>query len=1085
MTSNALEEKINKIRQQNEEIRRRHQEVEEDKKNAAKLNALVQMVPSSDWPERKEPPEFSNPPKAKPKLAKEKHEYTMQAHPVEGKKIHSFAHGEGPPPDPKYNFLADSEREEPGTEYTKEPSGNKSHNKVMRGNFKAKRGGRENHMQKDNKVYKGNYRDESQPGYDAWRAERNRIDEDRISRQRTAEGNWRREWDNDKMHIIDDVAKKATRSTLGDFAKKDHKDSDRRYHSNNNEYISHSRGGRGASHRGTSKNYYGNYDNRSHNMYDQHRNNVTMPVKPPLSPTSEERTVIATDSSIKVTVNQGNTSKGPVMSVKVNSPSIAGTGRVGPRQRTRVTYSHSDADAPVPESEPFNRQKSFEDKSKGTYFNNPKSPNVKRSHSQKKKEGEAKYPYQRKEIWREEGDANSPRYHENEYRTYTSRNIQKSQPIKSPKAVRRDIKPVEDNLNADSPSKNQIQCSNTDSTKLEREAVTEKNETLEVSELSDQIQPSNGESDIKNEDSDNMSGMEVEQVSTSLPESAQTGAENPEKVTKDDKNVIYPNENEYLESVGQEGCIASDAGGKLQENSMSSEGLVSNTTEPVVNESKAIVEPVTNESEANVESAKDESETTAEPLAESIPKMDAVSAESIVKSASIELASVELISSESVRKLEPVSSESVPKLESVSTESNEEAVPAESNEESVPAESNEESVSAESVPKTEPVSAELVSKIEPVPTEPVAKTESVSVELVLKVEPVTAELVPQVVPVLAELEPTVESASAESVPKVESVPTESAAKTESVSVELVLKVEPVTAELVPQVVPVLAELEPTVESASAESVPKVEPVPTESAAKVEGVPAESVPKVEPVPTESAVKVEGVPAELVPKTESVSVESVPKVDPVSAELVPKVEPISTESVAKVEPVPAESVPKAEPVRTESIPKVEPVPTELVPKVEPVSAELVPTVEPVPVESVPNESNNASKASATVAASNKEDHQLQISELVVKEDCDTVNDEIPEHRRTSSTKNEPASSLEAEANSVINTENQLVCGDESIDKQTLLADAEIVNKIDKDNERTNKKSQETSPENTHSMVENKETIEATENDARVEL
>lgn len=49
------------------------------------------MVPSTDWPERKEPPEFSNPPKTKPKSTKEKHEYTLQSHGGEGKKIHSFA----------------------------------------------------------------------------------------------------------------------------------------------------------------------------------------------------------------------------------------------------------------------------------------------------------------------------------------------------------------------------------------------------------------------------------------------------------------------------------------------------------------------------------------------------------------------------------------------------------------------------------------------------------------------------------------------------------------------------------------------------------------------------------------------------------------------------------------------------------------------------------------------------------------------------------------------------------------------------------------------------------------------------------
>jgi len=52
---------------------------------------------------------------------------------------------------------------------------------------------------KDYTVSRKSYREGHQPEYEAWRAERNRIDEDRISRQRTAEGNWRREWDNDKV----------------------------------------------------------------------------------------------------------------------------------------------------------------------------------------------------------------------------------------------------------------------------------------------------------------------------------------------------------------------------------------------------------------------------------------------------------------------------------------------------------------------------------------------------------------------------------------------------------------------------------------------------------------------------------------------------------------------------------------------------------------------------------------------------------------------------------------------------------------------------------------------------------------------
>lgn len=56
-------------------------------------------------------------------------------------------------------------------------------------------------LEKDYRSNRGSHRDEHQPEYEAWRAERNRIDEDRISRQRTAEGNWRREWDNDKVRV--------------------------------------------------------------------------------------------------------------------------------------------------------------------------------------------------------------------------------------------------------------------------------------------------------------------------------------------------------------------------------------------------------------------------------------------------------------------------------------------------------------------------------------------------------------------------------------------------------------------------------------------------------------------------------------------------------------------------------------------------------------------------------------------------------------------------------------------------------------------------------------------------------------------
>ncbi|XP_029164706.1 uncharacterized protein DDB_G0283697-like isoform X2 [Nylanderia fulva] len=437
MATSALEEKINKIRQQNEEIRRRHEEVEEDKKNAAKLNALVQMVPSTDWPERKEPPEFSNPPRTnvKSKATKEHHEHPQQHHSAsgEGRKGHTFAQGQGPPPDPKYNFLADAEREEGNVESLKDNPPNKGQ-KHSRGIFRRKPGGKDS-LQKDYRMNRGHRKDEHQPDYEAWRAERNRIDEDRISRQRTAEGNWRREWDNDKAHIVNEMRSEAK---LGEYVKKDHKDFDRRHHTNGNDYASHNRSGY-RSYRGNSKHFHNNYENRSNNAYHQEGH-----VKNPLSSSSEERTVVATDKSLKVTLNQG---KGPVMSVKVNSPSIAGTGRVGPRQRSRVTYSsHSDVEMVSPDTEPFSRPKSYEDKAKGNYHDNQqKFSNSRKSQPPKRKDFSNKSPYfRKKEIKKEDVNENPQEQNEVESPQKEHKESQKSdEEVKFQKSEENIVKPLQ------------------------------------------------------------------------------------------------------------------------------------------------------------------------------------------------------------------------------------------------------------------------------------------------------------------------------------------------------------------------------------------------------------------------------------------------------------------------------------------------------------------------------------------------------------------------------------------------------------------------------------------------------------------
>ncbi|KAF7997345.1 hypothetical protein HCN44_005622 [Aphidius gifuensis] len=379
MATDALEEKILKIRQQNEEIRRRHEEVEADKKNAAQLNALVQMSPSTDWPERKEPPEFSSTSavksQSKPRIREQNTESNNQYRPGGGvggaggavsasngtnKKIYSYPQGEGPPPDPKYNFLADSEREE-----QRHTDNNKNDNSKNRGknnkiinksNFRKKNNDKKDIHGRDYYEHCDNTLDESHPDYDAWRIERKKIDEARINRQITAEGNWRREWDNDKMYMIDDISKKENnRFNFGfDNGKQhEHNDADRFY----------SRGQ-------YSKNYNHTNVNSTHRDFDY-----------------DKKVSFTDDKNNKPIVNHTDkTLKNSVTSVKMSAANVAGTGRVGPRQRTRMMYSSqsggeysasSGSSSSTFEISTFNRQTSLDDKPNNT----TKSP-----HTQRKRE---------------------------------------------------------------------------------------------------------------------------------------------------------------------------------------------------------------------------------------------------------------------------------------------------------------------------------------------------------------------------------------------------------------------------------------------------------------------------------------------------------------------------------------------------------------------------------------------------------------------------------------------------------------------------------------------------------------------------
>ncbi|XP_065340437.1 regulator of nonsense transcripts 3B-like isoform X2 [Cloeon dipterum] len=202
-----LTEKMAKMREKNEAIRKRYNEVQEDLKNAQTISSQVKVESGSDDEDRKPVVrKVTNKTPSRDRECKQKFtprrqnsessssqdtgaEQSMQARPV-----HSFGEGGGPPPDPGYNFLADEERDGP-----KENKEQQNQQQPQRGRFPRQRGGQRGNrqFQGDNfsrSAMEGGPHDKDQK----WREERAAIDEARIRRQQSADGNWRREWDNNK-----------------------------------------------------------------------------------------------------------------------------------------------------------------------------------------------------------------------------------------------------------------------------------------------------------------------------------------------------------------------------------------------------------------------------------------------------------------------------------------------------------------------------------------------------------------------------------------------------------------------------------------------------------------------------------------------------------------------------------------------------------------------------------------------------------------------------------------------------------------------------------------------------------------------
>ncbi|XP_067010141.2 uncharacterized protein [Anabrus simplex] len=466
-----LDERIAQIRKKNEERHKRYLEVEADKQNAAKENALVQLAPPKDnWcaeraetyndeprrssargriggklnvggsdqtapdedeqleileyysegkPQRfsksktsNNSPRYSGELKGQEQLSdkgskssrrpeipcvKPQGRGKLTANVSEsGAVSYVFPEGEGPPPDPAYNFLADAERDPVRHDRRKKSPKRKEFPRNHVGNLK----GRPPDMRTNHDGHE-NIRTDAQ--YEAWKAERDRIDQERINRQKTPDGQWRREWDKGKVPVeaMDDrPLPRNPRGNRRDVPSPGYRDPDPRTlqdfvrtvelpgnrHEHVTRKLSHEKhrgtfnGDKGTMYRIPSSVIVAVEDSlvvRTEELPGKKHEHVTRKLsheKPRGTFTGEkgtmygipssgiiavedslgsspkllkkERNVKNVGNSLVVSVpNESTANQSPKLQrVKVNTRTAIGSGRVGPRQKVRLSYSSQSED---------------------------------------------------------------------------------------------------------------------------------------------------------------------------------------------------------------------------------------------------------------------------------------------------------------------------------------------------------------------------------------------------------------------------------------------------------------------------------------------------------------------------------------------------------------------------------------------------------------------------------------------------------------------------------------------------------------------------------------------------------------------
>lgn len=200
-----LEQRIERIRKRDEEIEKKHREAEADRLAALQANAMVKTSAPNDedWPKahKYDKLDFTYDVDTADIDAADERRLDDAVRPQ--RPFKKFADGEGPPADPSYNFLADSERDGKSkvntTDYSKRDSRannntspSPSSSSSTTSNFN-RQSYNNNSFNRGKQPTKGRAVTKEKQFEDMRKMDRDRNNERIIQRQRSSEGNWRQE----------------------------------------------------------------------------------------------------------------------------------------------------------------------------------------------------------------------------------------------------------------------------------------------------------------------------------------------------------------------------------------------------------------------------------------------------------------------------------------------------------------------------------------------------------------------------------------------------------------------------------------------------------------------------------------------------------------------------------------------------------------------------------------------------------------------------------------------------------------------------------------------------------------------------